>query len=77
MAFFSRSSAEQSRIVDKVQDAIKKLGNVTLGDGKLTAETGLDARSILASVILLDQERKIVVQTGPKAEFLITGLEHK
>jgi hypothetical protein len=77
MTFFNRSNAGQSHIADQVYEAIKKLGNVTLGDGKLTAETRLDARSILASVALLDEEQKILVTTGPKSEFLITELQHK
>jgi hypothetical protein len=77
MTFFNRSNQEHSRIADQVYDAIKKLGNVTLGDGKLTAETRLDGRSILASVVLLEQERKILVTAVPKSEFLITELQHQ
>jgi hypothetical protein len=77
MTFFNRSSQEHSLIADRVYDAIKKLGNITLGDGKLTAETRLDAKSILASVVLLEQEGKIVVTAVPKSEFLITELQHK
>jgi hypothetical protein len=77
MAFFNRSNKEQSNVADKVLEAIKKLGNVTLGDGKLTKETGLDARTILASIALLEEEQKIRVITAPKKEFLITELQHK
>jgi hypothetical protein len=72
MTFFNRQNAAQSHLADKVHEAIRKLGSVTLGDGKLTGETKLDARSILASVLLLSEKRKIEMTTTPKNEFLIT-----
>jgi hypothetical protein len=48
MAFFSRHDAAQSGITDKVHAVIDRHGGTVLGDGLLTKETNLDARSIRA-----------------------------
>lgn len=59
MTFFSRGDAEQSKITDAVYAVIGTHDGLVLGDGKLTNETGLDAKSILAALELLESEGKI------------------
>jgi hypothetical protein len=66
MGFYSRNNEEQSRITDKVYEAIQGCEGVVLGDGHLTAETELDARSIYAALELLEAEGKIAITVTPK-----------
>lgn len=56
---FSRNNGEQSRITDQVLAVIEKHGGALLGNGLLTKETELDARSILAALDLLSKEGKV------------------
>ena len=66
MAYYSRLSMEQSRQADKVHEVIRKHGSLTLGDGTLSKETGLDVRAILAAIELLSEEGKLIVTMTPK-----------
>jgi hypothetical protein len=63
---FSRSNAEQSRITDQVWAVVERHGGAVLGDGLLTRETDLDARSILAALDLLTKEGKIRITVSPR-----------
>jgi hypothetical protein len=66
MPYYSRLNMGQSDQANKVHEVIKKHGTLTLGDGTLTKETGLDCRSILAAIELLSEEGKLVVTMTPK-----------
>lgn len=57
---------EQSGQADKVHEVIRRHGSLTLGDGTLSKETGLDIRAILAAIELLSEEGKLIVTMTPK-----------
>jgi putative IMPACT (imprinted ancient) family translation regulator len=69
MGFYSRQNVEQSRLTDEVYAVIQRHDGVVLGDGRLTKETKQEARSILAAIELLAEEKKIRIETSPKEEF--------
>ena len=71
VAFFSRVNERQSQLTDELFAVIEHHGSVVLGDGRLTKETSLDARSILAAVELLAEEGKIIIETRPNEEFTV------
>lgn len=58
--------SEGVKQADKIYDVIQRHGGTVLGDGLLTKETNLDARTILAALDVLAEQGRIRITMTPK-----------